>query len=77
MSNFYHSYLFVGLNNEEFVCEICVQIKHHRNNYPDSLNKSFSIFDIIHTNVWGLSSLVSKSGCRWYFLFMDDFSHVT
>lgn len=70
-------HLFVGFNNEEFICETCVKAKSHRNNYPDSLNKSSSVFDIVHTDVWGPSPLMSKSGCRWYVLFTDDFSRMT
>jgi Reverse transcriptase (RNA-dependent DNA polymerase)/Integrase core domain len=69
--------LFEGLENEEFVCETCIKAKSHRSCYSESLNRSCSAFDIVHTDVWGPSPLVSKSGCKWYVLFTDDFSRMT
>jgi GAG-pre-integrase domain len=69
--------LFTSLQNEQFVCEICIKAKSHRTTYPDSSNKTSQPFDLIHTDVWGPSPVVLKSGCRWFILFTDDHTRMT
>jgi GAG-pre-integrase domain/Integrase core domain len=69
--------LFLGLNNEEFICETCIKVKSHRATYHASLNKSVIPFDLVHTDVWGPSPIISKSGCRWFILFTDGCTRMT
>jgi transposase InsO family protein len=59
------------------VCETCIKAKHHRSTYLPSDNKKPAPFDLIHTDVCGPSPIISKSGYRWYVIFVDDFSHMT
>jgi GAG-pre-integrase domain len=65
-------HLFLGLDNKDFSCKTCVEAKSHRTSYFDSMNKSIASFDLIHTDVWGPSPVMSKSMCRWYVIFIDD-----
>jgi hypothetical protein len=69
--------LFTSLQNEQYVCETCIKAKSHRTTYPDSSNKTSQPIDLIHTNVWGLFLVVSKSDCRWFILFTDDHTRMT
>jgi hypothetical protein len=55
-----------------FICETCIKSKSHRTTYYSSLNKCENPFDLIYTDVWGPSPLISKSDCRWYVSFIDD-----
>ena len=36
-----------------------------------------SIFDVVHSNVWGLSQIPSILGYMYYVTFIDDFSRCT
>jgi transposase InsO family protein len=61
----------------EFLCEICIKAKSHRSTYPLSNTKALAPFNLIHTDVWGPSPIISKAGYRWYIIFVDDFSRLT
>jgi transposase InsO family protein len=69
--------LFSDLDNENFVCETCIKAKSHRTTYHLSTNKCLHPFDLVHTDVWGPSPIVSKSGYRWFVLFTDDCTRMT
>lgn len=69
--------LFINFNHENFVCETCLKAKIHRSTYLPSDNKKFVAFNLVHTDVWGPSLIVFKSGYRWYIIFVDDFSRMT
>jgi hypothetical protein len=60
-----------------FFCETCVKAKSHRTSYYDSKYKCLVPFDLIHTDVWGPSPIMSKSGCKWYVIFIDDCTCMT
>ena len=69
--------LFLGLENENFICETCIKAKSHRTTYHSSTNKCLYPFDLVHTDVWGPSPVISKSGCKWFVLFTDDCTRMT
>jgi hypothetical protein len=45
--------------------------------YPFSVSVSQRPFDFVHSNVWGPSPFVSKSGHKYYIIFIHDFSRHT
>lgn len=51
--------------------------KHYRASYPISSNESAFAFGIVHSNVWGLTHVVSLSSFKYLVTFADDFSQVT
>ena len=48
--------------------------KHIKLPFHKSLTQSTKPFEIIHSDVW-ISPVHNLSGCRYYVLFLDDFSH--
>jgi hypothetical protein len=68
---------FLHNNVSKFQCEICELSKHHRVSFSPSINKSDAPFVLVHTDVWGLSRVVSLSGYQWFVSFIDDFSQTT
>lgn len=64
-------------SNISLHCEPCEYAKHYKTSYLISMNKSVSIFYIVHTDVWGPVSTVSVFGFNYFVTFVDDFSHVT
>jgi hypothetical protein len=43
--------------------------------FNQSIFVSFSSFDLIHFNVWGLSFISIKKGSRYYISFIDNHTH--
>jgi transposase InsO family protein len=64
--------MLLNLDPKNFSCETYIKSKSHRVTYHNSQNKCVIPFDIIHTDIWGPSPVISKSGCRWYISFIDD-----
>lgn len=55
-------------------CNACQIGKHIKLPFQKSITQSHKPFDIIHSDIW-TSPVTSLSGCRYYVLFLDDFSH--
>jgi GAG-pre-integrase domain/Integrase core domain len=69
--------LFVNCENHKFECETCIKAKSHRVPYPKSLNKCRSLFDLVHSDVWGPAPITSKTQHKWFVLFIDDCTRMT
>ena len=48
--------------------------RQHRTAFSTSQHKTKGLLNLIHTDVWGPSSVVSIGGARYYIMFIDDFS---
>jgi GAG-pre-integrase domain/gag-polypeptide of LTR copia-type len=70
-------HLFLNLNDENFICETCIMAKSHRTSFGNSLSKCANPFELIHTDLWGPSPVNSKSGGKWYVIFVDDCTRMT
>ena len=64
--------LFIAMNVSDFHCETCVLAKSHRVSYPPSISQSAIPFELIHSDVWGPSKVPTRTGMRYYVLFIDD-----
>ena len=69
--------LFLHLPNIDFKCNTCIMAKSHRISYPANLNKNVILFSLIHSDVWGPSTVTTSSGYRWFVIFVDDCTHMT
>ncbi|XP_062090707.1 retrovirus-related Pol polyprotein from transposon TNT 1-94 isoform X3 [Humulus lupulus] len=59
-------------------CESCQFAKHHRVSLSPRVNKRASVpFELVHSDVWGPSPILSKPGFRYFVTFVDDYSRVT
>lgn len=69
--------LFKGLNIRTFHCDICEYAKHTRVSFPISNKRSSSPFYLIHSDIWGPSTVPNVSGSRWFVSFIDDCTRVS
>ena len=69
--------LFVGCSISDFKCDTCVLAKSHCVSYPLNSNKSVIPFGLVHSDVWGPSSITTSSGIRWFVTFIDDCTRMT
>ena len=69
--------LFQGLDISEFHCDICELAKHTRVSFPISNKRSSHPFHLIHSDIWGPSTIPNISGARWFVSLIDDCTRVT
>ncbi|KAJ9547160.1 hypothetical protein OSB04_019703 [Centaurea solstitialis] len=63
---------------ESFECESCHLGKHTHGVFPKCINNRVSApFSLVHTNVWGPSSVCSTLGFQYFVTFSDDYSRST
>ncbi|PKU64810.1 Retrovirus-related Pol polyprotein from transposon TNT 1-94 [Dendrobium catenatum] len=70
-----NSHLKIDLH--KFSCHICNTSKQHKLVFEHSVNKTSSVLDLIHSDVWGPAPMVSNSGFLYYVIFIDDYSRFT
>ncbi|XP_071933222.1 uncharacterized protein [Coffea arabica] len=59
-------------------CESCQFAKHHRVNLSPRVNKRADApFALVHSDVWGSSPVISKTGFKYFVTFVDDHSRMT
>ena len=58
-------------------CDACSKSKSHRLPYAQSIHRTFKPLEIIHSDLWGPSPIVSHLGHRYYVIFIDDFTRYT
>ena len=69
--------LFKGINVDKVHCDICELVKHRRVSFPISQTRTLFPFDLIHSDIWGPSTISNIFGARWLVLFIDDCTRVT
>ena len=58
-------------------CEACQLGKIHKLHFPVTEIKTKSALELIHTDLWGPSPVISREGFRYYISFVDDFTRYT
>ena len=69
-------YLFQGSDISELHCETCELEKHTRVSFPISNKRSSHPFHLIHSDIWGPSTIPNVSGARWFVSLIDDCTRV-
>ncbi|XP_052730972.1 retrovirus-related Pol polyprotein from transposon TNT 1-94 isoform X1 [Vigna angularis] len=70
-------HLYENLDISKLHCETCELAKHTRAFFPNSNNRSSQPFQLIHSDIWGPSTVPNISGARWFVTFIDDCTRVT
>ena len=66
-----------NIENIDHVCEGCIYGKQHRANFP--IKKSWRAkapLELVHADICGPRRTSSLSGCKYFLLFVDDFSRM-
>ena len=71
------SMLFPSFCKASHECEVCHMSKFTRLPFPISNSRATQPFEIVHSDIWGPSSLESFDGYRFYITFIDDFTRLT
>ena len=58
-------------------CNACCIGKHHRIHFLDSTTEYTKPLELIHSNLWGSSPILSSNGYKYYVHFVDSFSSST
>ena len=69
--------LFLGISESTLHCETCALAKSHRSSYPLAFHSSTMPFELIHSDLWGLSKNSTLSEMRYFVLFIDDFTRLS
>ena len=64
-------------SNKNLVCDACLSSKSHRLPYSYSQHQTTKPLEIIHSDLWGPSPVTSRTGNRYYVIFIDDFTRYT
>ena len=59
------------------ICEACQMGKIHRLHFLVIETKTSQVLELIHTDLWGPSPILSRVGYVYYISFVDDFSRYT
>lgn len=70
-------HLFQGIDILEFHCDTCELAKHTRVSFPINNKRSSHPFHLIHSDIWGPSTIPNVSGARWFVTLIDDCTRVT
>ncbi|KAI0494867.1 hypothetical protein KFK09_025013 [Dendrobium nobile] len=63
--------------SKTFNCTACELSKSHKLPFTTSSTRSLAVLDLVHSDVWGPSPILSLFGYKYYVLFIDDFSRFT
>jgi len=59
------------------ICDIFHYSKQHKLPFPNSTTNSDDYFDLIHVDIWGVISISSIHGHKYFLTMVDDFSRHT
>jgi hypothetical protein len=64
--------LDLPLNHDDKSCEPGQFAKLHKLPFSEHTHKSFEIFELVHSDVWGNAPINSKEGFKYFVIFIDD-----
>ncbi|KAJ4818128.1 hypothetical protein LUZ62_030694 [Rhynchospora pubera] len=59
------------------LCSECCMAKSHKLPFASRTSLSRAPLELVHSDLWGPSPVLSKDGYRYYVIFVDDFTHFT
>ena len=76
-SNFLGNKHIPSLNSVHFDCIPCKLGKSKILPFPTHQSNVTQLFDIIHSDVWGMSPVISHANYKYFVTFIDDYSRFT
>ena len=67
-----YAFMLLIANKRLPVCSDCQLARSSQLSFTISNHKFVNLLDIVHTNVWGVASILSNNGARYYVCFLDD-----
>jgi len=58
-------------------CSVCKLAKSKTLPFPSGAHRASTCFDLIHSDVWGMSLVVSHAQYKYFVTFIDDYSRFT
>lgn len=65
------------LSSMSSLCEACQLRKIHKQHFLTTETKTTKVLELVHTDLWGPSLIVSRNGFKYYINFVDDYSRYT
>lgn len=56
------------------ICDVCIRAKQSRDSFPLSNNKTTSVFELVHCDLWGPYRTTSICGSRYFLTIVYDYS---
>ena len=69
--------LLIFSENKILSCDACLSSKSHGLPYSKSLHQTSKPLEVIHSDLWGPSPVVSHTVNIYYVIFIDDFTKYT
>ena len=69
--------LFDGVDLHIFHCDVCELAKHKHVSFQISDTRASTPFTLIHSDIWGPSTVPNIFGARWFVSFIDDCTRVS
>ena len=63
--------------NKSFSCDAYLTSKSHHLPYSQSTHRTHRILELVHSDLWGPSPIISHAGNGYYVIFVDDFTRYT
>jgi len=60
-----------------FDCSVCKLSKSKTLSFPSHGSRAAKCFDVVHSDVWGISPVISHAQYKYFVTFIDDFSRYT
>lgn len=64
----------MNIIREKFICEVCDKGKIHQLPYKDSVNRSTSKLDLVHSDICGPFDVESLGGAKYFATLTDDYT---
>jgi len=65
------------VSNASLSCSVCKLAKSKTLPFPSGAYRASSCFELIHSDVWGMSPVVSHARYKYFVTFIDDYSRFT
>jgi len=65
------------LSNASVSCSVCKLVKSKTLPFPSGAHCASTCFELIHSDVWGMSPVVSHAQYKYFVTFIDDYSRFT